>query len=159
MNNKNARLELLHIQLELNNQRTQHMRHFIDQYYCYKNNYVTSTGKASWEKILWNGYVSKAAMMEKDRNKVTKEHIIPLKVIVQELKQLAIDAEVSLDTIRKCIDDNLFFATITKEEDARLRALKVNSSMPKGYYLPGDAMYKDKFCRYKLAKIELLERT
>ncbi len=159
MKNKNTRLELLHIQLELNNQRSQHMRHFIDQYYCYKHNFVTSTGKASWEKCLWNGHVSKAAMIEKDRKRVTKEHIIPLKVIVQELKQLAIEAEVSLDSIQKCIDDNLLFATITKEEDAKLRALKLNSSMPKGYYLPDDPLYKDKFGRYKLAGIELIERT
>jgi hypothetical protein len=159
MNNKNAMIELQHIQLELNNQRTQHMRHFIDQYYCYKNNLVTVTGKANWDKILWNGYVSKNAAIEIDRKKVTKEHIVPLKVIVHELTLLNTKAEISLETIQNCIDNLLMFATITKEEDAKLRSLKLTSSMPVGYQLSNDPLYGDKFSRYKLAGIELLERT
>jgi len=47
MNSKNAEVELKHIQIELENDRTQHMRHFVDQYYCYKNNFVNSNGKAN----------------------------------------------------------------------------------------------------------------
>ena len=52
----NEEIELQHIQLELHNNRSQHLRHFIDQYYCYKNGYVSKNGKAKWEIwkcVLW----------------------------------------------------------------------------------------------------------
>lgn len=48
-----AEVELRHIKLELTSGRQQHMRHFIDQYYCYRlgGDYVRSSGTAHWERI------------------------------------------------------------------------------------------------------------
>lgn len=59
-NKKYAEVELKHIQLELENNRTNHFRSFIDQYFCFKNGYVRKSGTADWEGIVWNEAVSKA---------------------------------------------------------------------------------------------------
>lgn len=157
MNSKNAEIELKHIQIELENNRTQHMRHFIDQYYCYKNGFVNSNGKASWEKILWNGFVSVNAKNETDRSKIIKEHIIPLKFIVSKLKELSQSKQTSIDSIEKCINEYLMFATITKAEDATLRKHKLTSSMPSGFYEKEHVLYQNKFARYQVAGIEIIQ--
>ena len=157
MNSKNAEVELKHIQIELENDRTQHMRHFVDQYYCYKNNFVNSNGKANWEKLMWKGLVSVNAQKETDRKLVVKEHVVPLKVIVSKLKELADNNQTSLEKIANCIDKYLIFATITKSEDDLLRKAKLNSKMPVGFYEKGHELFEDKFVRYKVANIELIQ--
>jgi len=69
-NQKNALVELKHIELELINGRHQHLRHFVDQYHCYKNNFVKRTGYADWEGVVWNGFVSVEARQLGDRKKL-----------------------------------------------------------------------------------------
>ena len=157
MNSKNAEIELKHIQIELENNRTQHMRHFIDQYYCYKNNFVNSNGKACWDKLLWKGYVSVNAQNETDRKKVVKEHVVPLKVIVSKLKELSESNQTSLEAIERCINKYLIFATVTKSEDELLRKAKLSSTMPFGFYDEGHELYEDNFARYKIAGIDLVQ--
>ncbi|MCL2912277.1 hypothetical protein L2725_00525 [Shewanella corallii] len=157
MYSQNALIELLHIQLELGHGRSQHMRHFIDQYYCYQHGLVTSSGKANWSKLLWHGYVSSLAVLESDKKQLVKEHVVPLKVIVEKLIALSADKAPSLEEIAACIDENLIFATITKEEDKRLRDAKLNSRMPDGYYQAGHSLFNDKFARYRVANIQLTE--
>ena len=57
-----AQIELKHIELELKNNRDQHLRHFMDQYYCYRHGYVRGkNNRADWEAIVWNDKVSLAA--------------------------------------------------------------------------------------------------
>ena len=52
-------IELEHILLEFKNRTSlQHMRHFIDQYYCYERHLLTKGGKANWGMIFWSGYTS-----------------------------------------------------------------------------------------------------
>lgn len=153
--NKFAEIELKHIQIELENKRYQHMRHFIDQYFCYKHGYVKKTGRANWEGMVWNETVSLKAKLEKyDRKKVVKEHVIPLKRIIQELTILAESKVASLNNIAKCLDKLIVFATITKEEDKLLRDNKLNSKMPEGYDLKGDPLYKNPYARYIHVGIE-----
>lgn len=155
MTQDNAQIELLHIQLELHHHRSQHMRHFIDQYFCYRHGLVTSSGKANWGKLFWYGHVSIQAAQETDKTRVVKEHVVPLKVITQKLQQLSADKPLSLEEIAACIDENLIFATITKEEDKRLREAGLNSKMPEAYYQPGHILFNDKFARYKKVGIEV----
>jgi len=153
---ENEIIELQHIKLELENGRKQHMRHFIDQFFCYRNNYVTSGGKASWSKITWNEYVSPEA--NKTRNKkliVEKEHIMPLKVITKYLVELGKGA--TLNEIEAVLDKYLKFATITKEEDKILNGNGLRSSMPPQYYEKGHQLYNDLFARYKVAQISIFK--
>ena len=81
-NEKYAEIELKHIQIELKNNRYQHLRNFIDQYFCYKNGYIKRTGNADWEGMVWNETVSLKAKNEPNRKKVVKEHVIPQKCVV-----------------------------------------------------------------------------
>jgi hypothetical protein len=152
-----AQIELKHIQLELSNSRAQHMRHFIDQYFCYANGYVNKNGKAKWDAILWNENVSTKALELKSIGEttykaVTKEHVVPLKYITKKLRELG--PEATLNDIKQVIDLNLHFATITKEEDKALRDAKLGSVMPNEFYDPKSPLYQDVFARYKRVGIE-----
>lgn len=153
--NPNAYIELKHIQLELNNARNHHFRHFVDQFYCYKHGFITESGKASPDKILWNGYVSRDASQTKDRSEVTKEHVFPLKLITQKLEDSTNASKISLLEIENIIDRYLIFCTITKEEDSALRKLGLTSSMPEEFYDEKSLLFGDIFARYKIAKIEI----
>lgn len=154
---KNEIIELKHIELEIKNNRTNHFRHFVDQYFCYKNNYVTKSGKASWSKIPWNEYVSIDA--DKTRNKklvVEKEHIVPLKFI--ESKLLELGKEASIESIKELLDTYLNFATITKIEDQKLNERGLRSKMPNEFYDPKHELFGDLFARYKITGIELINK-
>lgn len=153
--NKNALIELQHIKLELENSRTDHLRHFVDQYFCYKHGYIKRTGSADWGGIVWNEIVSiEAQKKHPDRKSVTKEHVVPLKRIRLELLKNTVEGRISLAKISEIIDELLIFATITKEEDATLRKHKLTSSMPQGYDQISNALYGDPFARYKVAGIK-----
>jgi len=154
-NTKNARIELQHIQLELINNRARHMRHFIDQYFCYKNGYVTRTGSPKWADIFWNEHVSVLGRKETLRKNVVKEHVIPLDCITRELTDQFQKNEMSLEEIAAFLDEKVTFATITKEEDKRLRDAKLNKKMPNGYKQNGHPLYGDPFARYKTVGIDL----
>lgn len=152
-NAENALIELQHIELELRNNRTHHFRHFVDQYYCYKHNYVNRSGKADWEAIVWAGIVSDEASAISDRKQVVKEHVIPLKVITSLLLERSRSGPFDLRTISEVLDRYLIFATISKREDKLLREAKLNSKMPDGFWLEGDTLYGDPLARYKAVGI------
>ena len=151
--NKNEELELKHIQLELQNNRTQHLRHFIDQYFCYKYGYVSKNGKAKWDLIYWKEWVSVGAAEIRDKNQVIKEHVVPLKFITEQLKKLS--SSCSILEIKKVLDQFLVFATITKDEDLVLRKMGLSQKMPEEYFDKNSNFFNDVFARYKKAKIEL----
>lgn len=148
----NEEIELKHIQLELNNKRSQHLRHFVDQYFCYKNGYVNKNGKAKWNLILWNEWVSEDASKISDKKLVVKEHTVPLKVITDKLKKLG--SNCTIEQIKSVIDVFLLFATITKEEDKRLSSLGFKQKMPNEFYLENHKLFGDIFARYKVAEIK-----
>lgn len=150
-----AKLELQHIQLEIRHDRYQHLRHFVDQYYCYCRHIVKRTGRADWEGVVWKGIVSVAARSESARKRVVKEHVVPLKVITTKLQDLAESGKTSLEDIAKVLKDLTHFGTITKEEDAKLRKAGVNRSMPDGYFQKGHPYHNDILARYKEARISL----
>ena len=152
---QNADLELDHIQLELSHGRTQHLRHFVDQYYCYSNGYVNRNGRADWGKIFWSGHVSVAASQVEDKSLVVKEHVIPLKVITRLLYELVHKGKVTKDAIKKILETYLIFATITKDENQKLREVKFNSAMPECFQNAGCLEHTDFFCRYHKAGIKM----
>ena len=150
-----AKIELKHIRLELRNNRTQHFRHFIDQYFCYKNEYVNKAGNANWNDILWNENVSILARKETDNKKITKDHVIPLKCITRGLVALTKKGKINLKDISNYLDKNVLFATITKEENKRLNDAKLKEEMPSSYYEKGHLLFQHPFARYKSVGIEL----
>ncbi|MGQ7960249.1 hypothetical protein ACUTAF_21450 [Pseudomonas sp. SP16.1] len=156
-NNKNALIELQHIELELRNNRTQHFRHFVDQYYCYKHNHVNGSGKANWEGMVWKGFVSTEALKTTDRKSVVKEHVIPLKVITKILLEHSKQGDFSSESIAKILDAHLIFATISQREDKLLRDAKLTSKMPSGFWEQGHALHNDPFARYKEVGILILD--
>lgn len=154
-----AEIELKHIQLELSCGRANHFRHFIDQYFCYANGYVSSNGNAAWGKIVGQEYVSPKAKEIIDQPGydhtliVGKEHVVPLKVIGQMLLGLECP---ELEDIKNLIDNWLIFATITKDEESDLDSNGLKQKMPEGFYTKSSHLYLDKFARYKEAGIDLL---
>ncbi len=155
-NNKNAIIELQHIELELKNNRTQHLRHFVDQYYCYKNNHVNKNGRAKWEGIVWKDLVSEEASKISDRKNVVKEHIVPLKVITEILVNHSKEKAFNIQTISELLDRYVRFATITKCEDKLLRNAKLISTMPKEFWVAGHSLHNDLLARYKNVGITLV---
>lgn len=152
-NEKNAHIELQHIELELRNGRTQHLRHFVDQYYCYRNNYVNSSGRANWEGMVWQGFVSAEAKKTSNRKEVVKEHVVPLRVITKILLDRSKLDDFNLQAIADTLDAFVIFGTISKQEDQLLREAKLTSKMPDGFWEAGHALFEDKFARYKAVGI------
>lgn len=150
-----AKLELKHIQLEMQHNRYQHLRHFIDQYYCYRHGIVKRTGRAHWDNVVWKGIVSVAARSETDRKRVVKEHVVPLKVIETRLRELAAEGKTSLDAIAAVLEKLTHFGTITKEEDAKLRKARLIKAMPEGFFQRDHRYYNDILARYKEVGIVL----
>ena len=145
-----AKLELKHIQLELLHDRYQHLRHFVDQYYCYRNKIVKRTGRADWEGVVWKDFVSVAARrLQPERKRVVKEHLVPLKVIETKLRELAAEGKTSLEHIASVLEALTHFGTITKEEDAQLREAGLSRKMPDGFFKKGHGYYNDILARYK----------
>lgn len=157
---KDALIELRHIQLELKNGRCKHLRHFVDQYYCYSNpQYLNRNKNPKWESILWNEWVSTKAedlknkKVENIRQLVVKDHIVPLNIITKKLFELGTNCRI--DEIKSIIDELLHFATITKDENTYLNNLGLRKSMPSGYEEVGHNLFNDKFARYSKAKIDI----
>ena len=151
----NAMTELQIIQIELANDRDYHMRHTIDQWFCYAKGYVTKNGKASTGKIEGAEWVSEGyRALPKDKQRtpyiIKKEHVIPLSVIKDKLRALP---GFNLGAIQECLEENLIFATITKEEDEMLKAIGCNDSMPAEYYDETHELYMDPWARYEKAGI------
>ncbi len=153
-----AEIELQHIELELLNDRSQHLRSFIDQYFCYSRGYVNRRGRAHWEGVMWKESVSVEAAKISDRKQVVKEHAVPIRVITSKLKALKPAGLLTTTRIAEVLDRYVRFATISKEEDLALRQLGLSSKMPSGFHEPGHADHDDVFSRYRVAGIALASK-
>lgn len=153
--NRQAEIEVQHIILELQNGRAQHMRHFIDQYYCYRNGYVTNN-KADWKKIFWSKFVSKKALelSERKNSFVVKEHAIPIKIIVDILRNIPVEL-LNQEGISKILDNLITIATITKQEDKMLNQSRLKNKMP-GDTIDYKQLVQNPFARYQHVGIEII---
>ena len=135
------------------------MRHFIDQYYCYRlgGDYVRSSGTAHWERIWFKAVRSREAEKRGDgREALVKEHVVPLKVICEVLVQQNGMHELSLNEIGAILGQLTHFAIITKDEDRRLREAGLASRMP-FKPLAEHPFFADLFARYHQVGIEMRE--
>ena len=164
--------ELEHIRLELIHRRTKnvnvinHLRHFVDQWFCYKYGYITNGNRAAWGKIIFKEYVSEGvlkllekytevellSMKGKNRLIVEKEHIMPLNRITKKLLELPTNP--SIEEIETILIENVKYATITKEEDKLLTKL----DMPSEYFDSNHELFNDFFARYKSVGIKLIRK-
>ena len=163
------KIELEHIKIELLYRRSKntkvlnHLRHFIDQWYCYKFGYVTSGNRAAWGKIIFKEYISEGVvkLLEKyseeellqmkgeNRLIVDKEHIMPLNRITKKLLELPENP--SIEEIESILLENVKYATITKAEDRLLS----KQDMPSEYFDANHILFNDLFARYKSINIKL----
>ena len=166
------KIELEHIRLELIHRRTKnvnvinHLRHFVDQWFCYKYGYITNGNRAAWGKIIFKEYVSEGvlkllekytevellSMKGKNRLIVEKEHIMPLNRITKKLLELPKNP--SIEEIEIILIENLKYATITKEEDKLL----MKQDMPSEYFDANHELFNDLLARYKSVGIKLIRK-
>lgn len=149
----------IRVKLELDNGRQQHLRHFIDQYYCYaaRGVFLTATGRAKWKKIRDTAAYSRAASaLRQDQASLVKEHVVPLNVIGEILTSRNQHAELSLAEIGRILRHLTHFAIITKAEDRRLREAGLASVMPTPP-LSSFPYFSDIYARYRIAEIEMSE--
>jgi hypothetical protein len=164
------KIELEHIRIELIHRRTKnvnvinHLRHFVDQWFCYKHGYITNGNRAAWGKIIFKEYVSEGVfkllekyteeellnMKGKSRLIVEKEHIMPLNRITKKLLELPTTS--SIEEIEFILIENVKFATITKEEDKLL----VKQDMPSEYFDSNHKLFNDLFARYKTVGLKII---
>jgi len=147
-------IELEHIQLEHRHGRYCHLRSFVDQWYCHKHGYISKNGRAAWGKIAFSEMVSEGAVGKTLKEVVHKEHVVPLKVITESIKDLP--KEASLAQIESVLDSLVLYATISHHEDELLRKAKLNHVMPKEYYDPSSDLYLDPMARYKKVGIKIV---
>ena len=76
------------------------------------------------------------------------DHAIPFGYVMKEILEAE---ELDLDVLRKILEEKIVICLITKEEDARLKMLGLNSKMPETW--DGE----DPLARYKAAKIKIEE--
>jgi hypothetical protein len=165
------KIELEHIKIELLHRRTtnanviNHLRHFVDQWFCYKYEYITNGNRAAWGKIIFKEYVSagvlkllekyteKELLSMKGNNRliVEKEHIMPLNRIAKKLLELPKNP--SIEEIEIILIENLKYATITKEEDKLL----MKQDMPSEYFDANHELFNDFFARYKTVGLKLIK--
>ena len=148
---KNAKIELEHILLELNNGRSHHMRHFIDQYFCYKNGYINRNCGAKWDAIGSNEFVSVTAMHSND---VTRDHIIPLRCIVIEMKQMNELKSFTIRSLSEFLDRWVYFGRITKKDNENLCESGLKFTMPYEFYDESHELFGHPLARYEKAKIK-----
>ena len=164
------KIELEHIRIELIHRRTEkvnvinHLRHFVDQWFCYKHGYITNGNRAAWGKIIFKEYVSEGVLklLEKyteaellsmkgnNRLIVEKEHIMPLNRITKKLLELPKNP--SIEEIENILLENVKYATITKEEDKLL----IKQDMPSEYFDSNHQLFNDFFARYKSVGLKLI---
>jgi hypothetical protein len=72
--------------------------------------------------------------------------VVPNSVIYRMLCAMA---DCSPERIEDLLRKFCIRATITREEDSLLGQHGLASSMPKGFYVPGDDFYMDPLARYK----------
>lgn len=154
-NPKYADLELAHILMEIEAGRGGHLRHFMDQWYCYKHGLVSSKGNAKWDLIYddsprtcySNGakgarekQQGSAEWWKNPDNPFVKEHVIPQRVIKEVLISFKeqnyfkdLDPSEKLEHIECALGQLLIFAIIEKSYDIKLNGAELKDKMPNNW--------------------------
>lgn len=100
-------------------------------------------------------YYSEGLKRLKPGEKKIREHVIPVKTIMQYLLNLNLEiGDKNLkNTIEKYLNENLIIVYLTHDEDKMLTRIGIKDSMPQEYSNQNSEYYQDKWARYKVAGI------
>jgi len=142
-------IEFEHLILEISNQRWVMVERFLLSYFCFREGYVSKTGKPDWQIARERCPRSSSVITIKQTE---LEPLVPLPSIIGELKRYQRDGELSRQSAQRIINSLLHFAVITKAEKQRLHSLGLAESMPSDWY---PSMDKQPNARFIAAKIEM----
>ncbi|NVD06485.1 hypothetical protein FCU94_06125 [Vibrio sp. JPW-9-11-11] len=124
-------LEFEHIYLEVRAQRWQQIERFLLSYYCYKHGYTNKQGKPDWQLARQHSLRSTVLVSLNDS---ALEPVVPLKVIVGEIKRYWRDGVLTPSSLKRILDSLLHFVTLSKQELAALKQAGLSHSMPAHWY-------------------------
>lgn len=142
-------LEFEHIYLEVRAERWQQIDRFLFSYFCFREGFLTKHGKPDWEMARDNVPRSTKVLSLKGSE---LEPIVPLDVIVGEIKRYFRDGELTPSVLRRILDSLLTYAVITRQEKALLRNAALQNAMPISWYKNGD---KNPYLRFNHVDIEI----
>lgn len=124
-------LEFEHIYLEVKAQRWHQIERFLFSYYCYKHDYVSKQGKPDWELARQSVARSKRCT---NRKESALEPVVPLSVVVGEIKRYWRDGELTPSNLRRLLDSLIDYVLISKAELQTLKKAGLQNAMPACWY-------------------------
>jgi len=124
-------LEFEHIYLEVKAQRWHQVERFLFSYYCYKHDYLSKQGKPDWE--LARQSVARSTRC-KNLKESALEPVVPLSVVVGEIKRYWRDGELTPSNLRRLLDALLDYVLISKAELQALKKAGLQNAMPACWY-------------------------
>ncbi|UUM29569.1 hypothetical protein [Vibrio japonicus] len=142
-------LEFEHIYLEVRAERWQQIDRFLFSYFCFREGYVTKNGKPDWELARENA--PRSYKVDSLKN-AELEPIVPLEVVIGEIKRYFRDGELTPSVLRRILDSLLTYTVITRQEKALLRNAALQNAMPISWYKNGD---KNPYLRFNHVDIKI----
>jgi hypothetical protein len=134
-------LEFEHIYLEVKAQRWHQIERFLFSYYCYKHDYVSKQGKPDWE-------LARQSVVRSTRYTSLKESalepVVPVSVIVGEIKRYWRDGELTPSNLRRLLDTLLDYVLISKAELQALKKAGLQNAMPACWYQSQERIPSDR---------------
>lgn len=130
-------LEFEHIYLEVKAERWHQIERFLFSYYCYRHDYVSKQGKPDWELARLRVTRSKSCTNLKES---ALEPIVPLSVVVGEIKRYWRDGELTPSNLRRLLDSLIDYVLISKAELQALKKAGLQNAMPACWYKTEDKL-------------------
>lgn len=124
-------LEFEHIYLEVKAERWNQIDRFLFSYFCFKHGFITKLGKPDWEFARQN--VPRSTKYT-SLNHSALEPVVPLNVIVGEIKRYWRDGELTPNTLSRLLDSLLDYTAISKTELQALKKAGLQNAMPASWY-------------------------
>lgn len=144
-------LEFEHIYLEAKAERWHQIERFLFSYFCYREGYLSSKGNPDWEKARAS---SPRSLQVESLSQSDLEPVVPLEVVVGEIKRYVRDGELTPTTLKRVLDCLLHYKTISKAQKQALKKAGLQSAMPASWYQSEE---KDPYLRFKLQGIIVQE--
>jgi len=135
-------LEFEHIYLEVRAQRWQQIERFLLSYYCFKHDYTNKQGKPDWQIAREHSPRSTALVSLNDS---ALEPVVPLAVVVGEIKRYWRDGQLTPNTLKRLLDSLLHYVVITKAEQQKLKKAGLRNAMPASWYQSEQRLWQDRF--------------
>ncbi|OAJ94198.1 hypothetical protein [Vibrio bivalvicida] len=140
-------IEFEHIYLEVKAERWPRLERFLFSYYCYREGFVTSNNKPDWETARAK---APRSFQVQDIRDSALEPIVPLTVVIGEIKRYWRDGKLTPNSLRRILDSLLHYATISKQELTELKKAGLQNAMPACWY---QSEKKDTHSRFKTINI------